>query len=345
MPEAHDTIRAVQWHEGRLWLLDQRRLPERETYLAIDTAPGAAEAIREMAVRGAPAIGVATAYAVVLAARDAYARDPEQWRHRMEPDLERLLAARPTAVNLAWAVRAMRRSMAQASGDPVPALLEAARRIQAEDLEANHRMGECGADLIQGPAVLTHCNTGSLATAGYGTALGVIRSAYRRGSLERVYVDETRPWLQGSRLTAWELGRDSVPASLICDGAAAALMRGGRIDWVVVGADRVAANGDAANKIGTYGLAVLARHHGVGFMVVAPASTIDAATPDGDAIPIEARDPSEVLTLAGQRVAPVGAEAWNPAFDVTPAGLVDALVTDRGVVRAPDRAKLADLLA
>jgi methylthioribose-1-phosphate isomerase len=225
-------------------------------------------------------------------------------------------------------------------------LLAAARAIHEADIAANHRMGELGAALIAGPTdVITHCNTGGLATGGHGTALGVVRSAWAQGRIGRVFADETRPWLQGARLTAWELVRDGIPVSLMADGAAAARMAAGGIGWVIVGADRIAANGDVANKIGTYALAVAARHHGVKFMVAAPTSTIDLAVADGAAIPIEERAAEEILSCAGQAVGAPGASAWNPVFDVTPAALVDAIVTERGVVEAPDRERLARLMA
>jgi methylthioribose-1-phosphate isomerase len=346
MPSPHDTVRAIVWQEDGLHLLDQRLLPAEERWLALRDAAAVAAAIRDMVVRGAPAIGIAAAYGTVLAAREAHERAPTAWRALVEADLARLGGARPTAVNLAWAIARMRGVMESLAGDPVPALLAEADRILAEDLAANHRMGELGAGLIAGRgAVLTHCNTGSLATGGYGTALGVIRSAYAAGKVKRVYADETRPWLQGARLTAWELVRDGIPIDLLVEGAAASLLRTGEVGWVIVGADRIAANGDAANKIGTYGLAVLARHHGVRFMVVAPTSTVDLAVPDGSGIPIEARGVAEVLDCGGRRVAAEGAGAWNPAFDVTPAALVDALVTERGVVLGPDRDKLSALMA
>jgi methylthioribose-1-phosphate isomerase len=341
----HDTVRALVWEDDALRLLDQRRLPAEESWITLRDAPGVAAAIRDMVVRGAPAIGVAAAYGVVLAAREAYARAPGAWQVFVEEDLARLAAARPTAVNLFWALARMRRAMAALAGDPVPALLAEAHAVLAEDVAANRRVGELGAALFdRAGAVLTHCNTGSLATGGYGTALGVIRSAAALGKVTRVYADETRPWLQGARLTAWELVRDGIPVDLVVEGAAASLLRLGEVRWVVVGADRVAANGDFANKIGTYGLAVLARHHGVPFMVAAPTSTVDLDVPDGSAIPIEARSPDEVLGCGGRRVAAEGAGAWNPAFDVTPAGLVDALVTERGVVPRPDRGKIAALM-
>ena len=304
-----------------------------------------ARAIREMVVRGAPAIGISAAYGAVLAARRAWREEPGRWRAAMEEELAALAAARPTAVNLAWALDRMRGAAACSAGDPQAALLGEARAIHEEDIAANRRMGAFGAALIEGGgAVLTHCNTGSLATGGFGTALGVIRSAFRQGRISQVYADETRPWLQGARLTAWELVQDEIPVRLLADGAASFLLGRGAVAWVVVGADRIAANGDVANKIGTYALAVSARHHGVRFMVVAPTSTIDPQCPDGRAIPIEERPAAEVLRLAGRPIAAPGAEAWNPVFDITPAALVDVLVTERGVVCAPDRVGIDALL-
>ncbi|MBI5462272.1 MAG: S-methyl-5-thioribose-1-phosphate isomerase [Gammaproteobacteria bacterium] len=345
MSSSHDTIRAVSWHNDGLQLLDQRVLPANEVFLQFEDAAAVAQAIRDMVVRGAPAIGIAAAYAVVLAARQAYARAGAEWRREIEADLQTLAASRPTAVNLFWALTRMRACFAAIDGDPVPTLLAEARAIHDEDIQANRRMGELGAALFTGiTGVLTHCNTGSLATGGYGTALGVIRSGWVNGRIRAVYADETRPWLQGARLTAWELVRDHIPVTLLADSAAAQLMRAGRVQWVIVGSDRIAANGDVANKIGTYGLAVNARHHGVRFMVVAPTSTIDMQIASGADIPIENRDPAEVLALAGQRVAATGAEAWNPAFDVTPAELIDAIVTERGVVEKPTAAKMAELM-
>lgn len=344
---AFDHIRAVDWRDNRLWLLDQRRLPLTVTYLDIDSATDTATAIRDMVVRGAPAIGIAAAYGVVLAARERYREDPANWRVLLAEDIAVLNAARPTAVNLAWALARMRaRIEAGIAGDPTAALLAEAQAIHAEDVAANRRMGALGAALLGANAgVLTHCNTGSLATGGYGTALGVIRAGMECGALGAVFAGETRPWLQGARLTAWELVQDGIPATLIADSAAAHLMRQGKLQWVIVGADRIAANGDTANKIGTYQLAIGARHHGVKFMVVAPTSTIDPATPTGADIAIEDRPSHEVLQFNG--VAHTAAEvvAWNPAFDVTPAALIDVLVTERGVVHAPDPAKIKALLA
>jgi methylthioribose-1-phosphate isomerase len=343
----YDRIRAVEWIDGRLKLLDQRGLPLREDYLYMDTAKDAADAIHQMIVRGAPAIGIAAAYAVVLAARDRYRADARTWTHAIDADLATLNAARPTAVNLAWAIARMRRMIVGGiAGDPVARLLEEAQRIHAEDIAANHAMGRFGADLISpGSSVLTHCNTGALATGGYGTALGVVRAGVADGRIVHTYADETRPWLQGSRLTSWELVQEGIPVTLIADSAAAYLMQQGKVQWVIVGADRIAANGDVANKIGTYMTAIAARRHGVKFMVVAPTSTIDLATESGAAIPIETRASAELLGHNGVPVASPGAQAWNPAFDITPAELIDALVTERGVVLQPTKNKLLALMS
>ena len=331
-PASHDTIRAVLWQGDHLRLLDQRRLPFEETYIECRTAADVATAIRDLAVRGAPAIGIAAAWGVVLAAR----QDPQH----LDEAFALIRAARPTAVNLMWALDRM--AGARAGGPDV--LAREAQAIQDEDLAANRRMGELGAHLLgRGVGVLTHCNTGSLATAGYGTALGVIRAGYSDGSIARVFAGETRPWLQGARLTMWELVRDGIPAHLIADSAAAHLMKSGDVQWVVVGADRIAANGDTANKIGTYQLAIAARHHGVRFMVVAPSSTIDMATADGEAIEIELRSPDEMLSFGGKPTVVDGAKAWNPVFDVTPAALIDVIVTERGVVEKPDAGRMKAL--
>ncbi|RUQ35303.1 MAG: S-methyl-5-thioribose-1-phosphate isomerase, partial [Candidatus Competibacteraceae bacterium] len=345
MSSLHDRVRAIVWREDNLELLDQRLLPGELRYQRLTSAAAVAQAIRDMVVRGAPAIGVTAAYGVVLAARARHAAEPDGWQAMVGEDLRVLAASRPTAVNLFWALRRMERVMAECQGDPVARLLAEAHAIHAEDIAANQRMGQLGAALLgERGAVLTHCNTGSLATGGYGTALGVIRQGYAAGLIERVYADETRPWLQGARLTAWELVQDGIPVTLLADGAAAALLRQGDVRWVIVGADRIAANGDVANKIGTYHLAVAARYHGVRFMVVAPTSTVDLSIPNGAAIPIEQRAAEELLTLGGQPVAAAGAEVWNPSFDVTPAELVDALVTERGVVMVPDEGKITALM-
>lgn len=342
MSSLHDRVRAIVWREDNLELLDQRLLPGELRYQRLTSAAAVAQAIRDMVVRGAPAIGVTAAYGVVLAARARHAAEPDGWQAMIGEDLRVLAASRPTAVNLFWALRRMERVMAECQGDPVARLLAEAHAIHAEDIAANQRMGQLGAALLgERGAVLTHCNTGSLATGGYGTALGVIRQGYAAGLIDQVYADETRPWLQGARLTAWELVQDGIPVTLLADGAASALLRQGDVRWVIVGADRIAANGDVANKIGTYHLAVAARYHGVRFMVVAPTSTVDLSIPNGAAIPIEQRAAEELLTLGGQPVAAAGAEVWNPSFDVTPAELIDALVTERGVVHDPDETKIA----
>jgi len=341
----YDTVRAIEWTGEALRLLDQRRLPTEVTYLDCRETAEVIGAIRHMAVRGAPAIGIAAAYGVVLAARQAAADAAGDWRSPLRSAMAELVEARPTAVNLNWAVERMRHRLHDASRERVAAEAEAeAVRIHREDVEANKRMGALGAALIEpGKAVLTHCNTGALATGGYGTALGVIRSAYAEGRITEVFAGETRPWLQGARLTAWELQREDIPVRLIADGAAASLLRGGQVGWVVVGADRVAANGDVANKIGTYALALAARAHGVGFMVVAPTSTIDWTVPSGDDIPIEMRPESELLSYGNVKLVADGVGAWNPVFDVTPAGLVDAVVTERGVVRQPSGKRMKSL--
>lgn len=343
----HDTIRAIQWLNDELRLLDQRVLPETESYLTFQNVADVQRAISDMVVRGAPAIGITAAYGVVLAARGRFREDPDQWQKLVGQDLIELAAARPTAVNLAWAIKRMGRCIEELTGaeDPAEVLLLEAQAIHQEDISANRHMGALGAaELGVGCGVLTHCNTGSLATGGYGTALGVIRSGWAQGQLRNVFADETRPWLQGSRLTAWELVRDGIPVTLIADGAASHLMVSGRVKWVILGADRIAANGDVANKIGTYGLAVAARHHGVKFMVVAPMSTVDLDMPGGADIPIEVRQEQELTQFAGVQVAAAGARAWNPAFDITPAELIDVIVTDRGVVHKPAAGKLAQLL-
>jgi len=342
----HDNIRAVEWRDEGVRLIDQRLLPQSLEYITAENAAAVARAIHDMVVRGAPAIGVAAAYGVALAARDSYRRDGQRWREYIEAEMTNLAQARPTAINLNWALQRMRRLFPGIQGDPFAPLLEEARRIHDEDIAANYRMGELGAGLIdQHCAVLTHCNTGSLATGGFGTALGVIRTAYAAGRISDVFASETRPWLQGARLTAWELIQDGIPVSLIAEGAVGYLLNQGRVRWVIVGADRIAANGDVANKIGTYNAAVVARYHGVRLMVVAPTSTIDMAIDSGTQIPIERRAEEEVLSMSGRRIAAEGAGAWNPVFDVTPASLVDAIVTEKGVVLAPERSKLEALMA
>ncbi len=346
---AAEKVTAIAWREGALHLLDQRSLPFTQTWLAYDSAAAVAEAIRLMVVRGAPAIGIAAAYAVVLAVRARVAAGGD-WQAALEEDFRLLSESRPTAVNLFWALNRMRERLQRpkVGDDPLRVMEQEAVGIHASDREANLTMAQLGMEVIrqqQGNSqpVMTHCNAGALATGGFGTALGVIRAAYLEGLVEHVYADETRPWLQGSRLTAWELACDGVPVSLNADSAAAHLMKTKGITWVIVGADRIAANGDVANKIGTYQLAVNAMHHGVRFMVVAPSSTIDMSLESGDEIPIEERDGGELLELAGQRIA-ADVPALNPVFDVTPADLIDYLVTEKGVVERPDAAKMAQLM-
>jgi len=336
-----NSVIAIKWQDDHLKLLDQRLLPHEVTWLDIYSTDDTVDAIRDMVVRGAPAIGITAAYGIVIAARAHYADTPENWQSLIQSDLVLLRNARPTAVNLAWAIDRMDSVFDQVVGDPFTRLLEEAKLIHEEDIAANQRMGELGANLIApGKGVLTHCNAGSLATGGYGTALGVIRSAWQKKRIDAVYADETRPWLQGARLTAWELIEDGIPTSLVVEGAASALMASGRIGWVIVGSDRIAANGDVANKIGTCNLAIIARYYGVKFMVVAPVSTCDPAMPSGKEIPIEGRDSNEILSLSGQRIAAQKATAWNPVFDVTPADLVDATVTEKAVITRPDRVKM-----
>ena len=339
--DRYDRICPIRWTGDALELLDQRTLPFEVKHLRYEDSDGVAEAIRQLVVRGAPAIGIAAAWGVVLAARRVEAADGAQAAVALEPAMQRLNAARPTAVNLAWALARMRRALQGAGADWRGVLEREAQAIAEEDLAANRRMGALGAALIEpGSGVLTHCNTGSLATAGFGTALGVIRAGVAQGRIERVYAGETRPWLQGARLTVWELQQDGIAPVLIADAAASHLMKTGAVRWVIVGADRICANGDTANKIGTYQLAIAARHHGVRFMVVAPSSTVDMHTPDGDAIHIEERDAAELFSLGGVRTAAERVGAWNPVFDVTPHTLIDAIVTERGVIERPDEAAM-----
>jgi methylthioribose-1-phosphate isomerase len=334
--DRYDRVRAVRFDAGRnvLELLDQRVLPHEVVMLDCPTVPAVVEAIFNLTVRGAPAIGIAAAFGVVIAA--VHAQGDDVVRRKQILDACALLhAARPTAVNLAWALQRMQARMRQ-SGPDIAALLQEAQDIQAQDLAANRRMGQLGADLIApGSGVLTHCNTGSLATSGFGTALGVIRAGVATGKIARVFASETRPWLQGARLTAWELLQDGIDAALIADGAGAHFMQAGLIQWLIVGADRICANGDTANKIGTLAHACAAKQFGVKVMIVAPQSTVDPATPDGQLIHIEERAEAELLEYAGKRVAAPGVRAKNPVFDVTPARLIDAIVTEAGVALPP----------
>jgi methylthioribose-1-phosphate isomerase len=337
----YDRIRPLRWTGDALELLDQRKLPFATEYVTCTTSDEVAAAIHALVVRGAPAIGIAAAWGVVLAERAIEAADVDEAAARLEPALQQLNAARPTAVNLAWALARMRAALARADGNWRQVLENEAHAINSEDLAANRHMGVLGAALIEpGSGVLTHCNTGSLATAGFGTALGVIRAGVAQGRIAHVFAGETRPWLQGARLTAWELQQDGIDATLIADSAAAHLMKTGKVQWVIVGADRICANGDVANKIGTYQLAIAAKHHGVGVMVVAPSSTVDMHTANGDLIDIEERDPSELHAISGTRTVAEGIVGWNPVFDVTPHSLIDAIVTEKGVIRHPDAAAM-----
>ena len=331
-------IRPIIWQDGSLILLDQTRLPAEETTVVVNRYEDAVSAIREMRVRGAPAIGVTAAYAVYMAARDITPRDRGEFLSSLEQACSHIRAARPTAVNLGWAVDKMM-SVAESVDLPegVPArLLAEAQEIHREDEEINRRMGEFGVELMpDGGSVLTHCNTGALATSAFGTALGVIRAGWEVGKRFEVFNTETRPWLQGARLTSWEFQKLGIPATLLADSAAGILMRQGRIGCVITGADRIAANGDTANKIGTYMLAVLAHENGIPFYIAAPTSTIDLALPNGDGIEVEQRAPEEVTRFGGMATAPEGVAAVNPAFDVTPHRYINAIVTECGIASPP----------
>jgi methylthioribose-1-phosphate isomerase len=340
-----ETLVPIEWSaDGKVRFLDQTLLPHREVWIETDDYRVVAEAIRRLQVRGAPLIGVAAAYALALAAREARETDVTAFCKRLRSAADELAATRPTAVNLTWALDRMLASVdqQQSIGEIREMLTGEARRIHQEDIEANRRIGAYGAELLRSEStVMTHCNAGSLATGGYGTALGVIRSAASEGRLRRVIATETRPLLQGARLTAWELAHDGISFSLIVDSAVGSILQRGLADAVVVGADRIAANGDVANKIGTYQLAVLAHEHDVPFYVAAPTSTIDLSLESGGAIPIEEREPDEVTSVIGTPVAAHGGIALNPAFDVTPNTLVSAIITENGVARTPYEESLA----
>ena len=341
-------IETLRWQDNRLEMIDQRVLPARFEYLSYDSAASVAHGIRAMVVRGAPAIGCAAAYGVALEALRLKETSPEAFRSGMEKGFASLAQSRPTAVNLFWALQRMRQVW-QGMGAAAPAvvaerLLSEAHEVHAEDIRINRTMGAAGAALLaDGARVLTHCNAGALATAGWGTALGVIRSAVEAGKKISVIADETRPFLQGARLTAWEMVQENIPVTLITDNMAGHLMAHGEVDAVIVGTDRVAANGDVANKIGTYMVAVLARRHNIPFYVACPLSTIDLNIASGAEIPIEERAPEEVTGFRDCQWAAQGVKVRNPAFDVTPAELVTALITEKGVVREPNREKIAAL--
>jgi len=347
---SEDTIfKPIDWVPGgKVRFLDQTRLPQGEVWVETNDYRLVAEAIRTLQIRGAPLIGVAAAYALLLVTLATLDADVDSLRHRLRNAAAELAATRPTAVNLTWALNRMLRSFDQSTdvADARKALMGEARRIHEQDIAANRRIGANGAQLLaQQSAVMTYCNAGALATGGYGTALGVIRSAYLERGLRHVFVPETRPLLQGARLTAWELARDGIPYTLIVDAAAGSLLRRGMVDAVIVGADRIAANGDAANKIGTYPLAVVARENGVPFYVAAPTSTIDLSVASGEGIQIEQRAAEEITDIRGSAMAPVGALAMNPAFDVTPGEYIAAIVTENGVARPPYKESLHRLCA
>jgi methylthioribose-1-phosphate isomerase len=338
-------VKTIEWRADTVRMIDQRLLPTHEVFRTYRDYRGVAEAIRSMVIRGAPAIGVAAAMGVALGMKGY---SGERARRRFEVVAKALRATRPTAVNLAWGIERMRKVLE--ANLPLDAATlfrrfrEEAIAVYQEDLEINRSLGRFGAELVSDPAtILTHCNAGALATAGYGTALGVVRAAREAGKRIKVYADETRPFLQGSRLTAWELHKDRIPVTVIADNMAASVLAAHKINCVVVGTDRTAGNGDVANKIGTYPLAVMAARHGVPFYVAAPLSSIDLDCPDGEAIPIEERAGSELTEFAGKRIAPKGVATFNPAFDVTPAALVTAIITERGVAYPPYRESLSTL--
>ncbi len=335
-------IQALEWSEQHLNILDQRRLPEETVYNRCHTAIEVAQAIQTMQVRGAPAIGIAAAYGVALSVREHQLSGCSDWWRRVQDDCRVLAESRPTAVNLFWALETMKSSLNPDSETIVTDSLDLAKALHQADIDANYQIGEFGADLLtDAEGIMTHCNAGALATGGYGTALGVIRSAWARHP-RRIYAGETRPWLQGARLTAWELSQDGIPVTLIADSAAAWLMQNKQLDWIVVGADRIAANGDVANKIGTYSLAVLAKQHGVKLMIAAPLSTLDLATATGEEIIIEQRNAAEILPECYRSNESL-VTAWNPVFDVTPAHWISAIVTETCVVLNPDRDKMRKL--
>jgi methylthioribose-1-phosphate isomerase len=341
-------IQTLEWTEQGVRFIDQTKLPTEETYLTCKTHEQVADAIRTMVVRGAPAIGVAAAMGIALGVKASKAESAGDLKRELDQICDNMGKTRPTAVNLFWAIGRMQEKFDRMRVRPVgqikEAMIEEAKRMHAEDIAANQAMGRHGATLMPSEGgVLTHCNAGALATAGYGTALGVIRAAVEAGKKIHVYADETRPFLQGSRLTAWELMKDGIPTTVISDNMAGAMMKQGKIGAIVVGADRIAANGDVANKIGTYTVAVLAKENGIPFYVAAPISTVDLACPDGSSIPIEQRDVREVTHIAGKQMVPNGVSIENPAFDVTPAKYVAAIITERGVARAPYHESLRSL--
>ena len=341
-------IKTLEWTDSGVRFIDQTKLPTEETYVTCKTHEQVADLIRKMVVRGAPAIGVAAAMGIALGIKNSKAATGVELKQEFERICDLIGKTRPTAVNLFWDIRRMRQKFEYFRMRTIPQikqeLIEEAQRMHAEDIAANQAMGRHGATLMPtSGGVLTHCNAGALATCGYGTALGVIRAAVEQGKKLHVYADETRPFLQGSRLTAWELMKDGIPTTVISDNMAGAMMKQGKIGAIVVGADRIAANGDVANKIGTYTVAVLAKEHAIPFYVAAPFSTIDLETSNGSTIPIEQRNAREVTHIAGKAIAPEGVEVENPAFDVTPGKYVTAIITERGIARAPYNESLRKL--
>src|SRR5579863_2256864 len=341
-------IQTLEWTDKGVRFIDQTKLPTEEVYVTCKTHEQVADVIRNMVVRGAPAIGVAAAMGIALGVNNSKAESTGDLKRDFDQICDVIGKTRPTAVNLFWAIRRMQEKFERARIRPIPqikqTLIEEAKRMHAEDIAANQAMGRHGAALLPNSGgVLTHCNAGALATCGYGTALGVIRAAVEAGKKIHVYADETRPFLQGSRLTAWELMKDGIATTVISDNMAGAMMQQGKIQAIVVGADRIAANGDVANKIGTYSVAVLAKEHEIPFYVAAPISTVDLATPNGSKIPIEQRSSKEVTHIGGRQMVPDGVSVENPAFDVTPAKYVAAIVTERGIARAPYRESLRKL--
>jgi methylthioribose-1-phosphate isomerase len=343
-------IETLEWTDNGVRFIDQTKLPMEETYVTCKTHEQVADVIRTMVVRGAPAIGVAAAMGIALGMKNSKAESVGELKQELDQICDVIGKTRPTAVNLFWAIQRMREKFERARVRPLAQikheLIEESKRMHAEDIAANQAMGRHGATLMPSEGgVLTHCNAGALATAGYGTALGVIRAAVEQGKKIHVYADETRPFLQGSRLTAWELMKDNIPTTVISDNMAGAMMRQGKIGAIVVGADRIAANGDVANKIGTYTVAVLAKEHSIPFYVAAPISTVDLACADGNEIPIEQRNAREVTHIAGKQMVPDGVQIENPAFDVTPAKYVTAIITERGIAREPYQNSLQNLAA
>jgi methylthioribose-1-phosphate isomerase len=340
----------IVWKDDQVVMIDQRKLPLQERYVVCKGYRSVIRAIKELVIRGAPAIGVAAAMGVALGALKIRANNREQFEEKLDAICREIVAARPTAVNLAWAVERMRRvadeNIHRSVRGVKSRLVEEARKILDEDIAINQAMGRHGQKLLKdGSRVLTHCNAGALATGGYGTALGVVRAAIEAGKQIEVLADETRPFLQGARLTAWELKESGIPVTVITDNAAGYLMQQGEVDAIIVGADRIAANGDVANKIGTYMVAVLAKTHKIPFYVAAPLSTIDASVKSGKDIPIEQRDEKEVTYFQGRRTAPQNVPAQNPAFDVTPHRYVSAIITERGIITSPFKSKIRQLLA